>query len=295
MLNQHEIVDCEPPGPICAPTRQAPAGTTDTHFHIFGPTDQYPLSPRRLYNPAFSPVPSYLEMARKVGIERMVIVQASIYGTDNRCMLDSIQAFGQDRARGIAVVDDTVTKSMLQDMHERGVRGIRFNAITGVTPLEWLPKIADMIAPLGWHVQLWIKADRLLQITPMLKDLPVDIVLDHMAQVPIERGMSDPEVSNVLKLMETGRCWAKMVGYRVSKAMPPYPDLDDFCRAIIQIAPGNCLWGTDWPHIYLEGRPMPDAGVLFDSLYRWCEPEVARQILVDNPARLYGFGAAQSA
>lgn len=293
-MNQHDIVDCEPPGPISAPTRQAPAGTTDTHFHIFGPTDQYPLSPRRLYNPAFSPVSAYLEMARKVGIERMVIVQASIYGTDNRCMLDSIQAFGQDRARGIAVVDDTVTKGMLQEMHERGVRGIRFNAITGVTPLEWLPRIADLIAPLGWHVQLWIKADRLLQITPMLKDLPVDIVLDHMAQVPIELGMADPEVSNVLKLMETGRCWAKMVGYRISKAMPPYPDLDAFCRAIIQIAPGHCLWGTDWPHIYLEGRPMPDAGVLFDSLYRWCEPEVAKQILVDNPARLYGFGATQS-
>jgi len=290
-MNHQEIVDCEPPGPVSVPAHRAPAGTTDTHFHIFGPIDQYPLSPRRLYNPAFSPVTAYLEMANKVGIERMVIVQASIYGTDNRCMLDSIRTFGLTRARGIAVVDDSVTPDRLQEMHRQGVRGIRFNAITGVTPLAWLPKIADMIAPLGWHVQLWIKSDRLLTISPMLKDLPVDIVLDHMAQVPIERGMQDPEVGNVIRLMETGRCWAKMVGYRVSKTMPPYPDLDVFCRSIIQTAPDRCLWGTDWPHIYLEGRPMPDAGVLFDSLYRWCEPDVVKRILVDNPARLYGFDA----
>ena len=288
-MNNHEIVDSEPPGPISQPTHKAPPGTTDTHFHIFGPVDRYPLSPKRLYNPCLSDVPAYLQMANTVGIERMVIVQASIYGTDNSCLLDSIAEFGQHRARGIAVVDMDVTPAQLADMHARGVRGIRFNAITGVTPLEWLPKIAEMIAPLGWHIQLWIKADRLLQIQNVVRTLPVDVVLDHMAQVPIKRGLSDAQVACVLKLMESERCWMKMVGYRISKRPYPHEDVDTFAREVIKIAADRCLWGTDWPHIYLEGKPMPDAGKLLDSLYRWCDPSTAEKILVQNPSKRYGF------
>ena len=122
-MQTHGIVESEAPGPISKPANLAPAGTTDTHFHIFGPTDRYPLSPKRLYNPCLSDVPAYLEMASTVGIERMVIVQASIYGTDNSCLLDSIAEFGQHRARGIAVVDASVTHAQLADMHTRGVRG----------------------------------------------------------------------------------------------------------------------------------------------------------------------------
>ena len=288
-MNNHEIVDSEPPGPISQPTHKAPPRTTDTHFHIFGPVERYPLSPKRLYNPCLSDVPAYLQMANTVGIERMVIVQASIYGTDNSCLLDSIAEFGQHRARGIAVVDTSVTPAQLADMHARGVRGIRFNAITGVTPLEWLPKIAEMIAPLGWHIQLWIKADRLLEIAPIVQRLPIDVVFDHLAQVPIDRGLSDPLVANVLTLMRSDHCWMKLIGYRVSNTKYPHPDIDVLCRSVIEIAPNRCLWGTDWPHIYLEGRPMPDAGKLFDALYRWCTPDQARAILVDNPAKRYGF------
>lgn len=288
-MQTHSIVESEAPGPISKPANLAPAGTTDTHFHIFGPTDRYPLSPKRLYNPCLSDVPAYLEMASTVGIERMVIVQASIYGTDNSCLLDSIAVFGQHRARGIAVVDASVTHAQLADMHASGVRGIRFNAITGVTPLEWLPKIAEMIAPLGWHIQLWIKADRLLQIADMVRALPVDVVLDHMAQVPIERGLNDPQVACALKLMESEQCWMKLVGYRISKMPYPHQDVDTFAQRVINIAPDRCLWGTDWPHIYLEGKPMPDAGQLLDSLYRWCPPDTAKRILVDNATKRYGF------
>jgi predicted TIM-barrel fold metal-dependent hydrolase len=174
-------------------------------------------------------------MASTVGIERMVIVQASIYGTDNSCLLDSIAVFGQHRARGIAVVDASVTHAQLADMHASGVRGIRFNAITGVTPLEWLPKIAEMIAPLGWHIQLWIKADRLLQIADVVRALPVDVVLDHMAQVPIERGLNDPQVACALKLMESEHCWMKLVGYRISKMPYPHQDVDTFAQQVINI------------------------------------------------------------
>lgn len=288
-MTNHEIVDSEPPGPISRPKHLAPAGATDTHFHIFGPVDRYPLSPRRLYNPCLSTVTEYQKLARQVGIQRMVIVQASIYGTDNSCMIDSIAEFGLKVARGVAVIDETATETDIAYLHSKGVRGIRFNAITGVTPLELLPQIASLIAPFGWHIQLWIKAERLLEISSQLKDLPVDIVLDHMAQVPLDRGLNDPLVKNVFKLQEAGRCWVKLTSYRASKESPPYFDADEVSRQMIHNAPERCLWGSDWPHIYLEGRPMPDAGVLFDNLYRWCSPAVAKQILVDNPARLYGF------
>ncbi|NYT25285.1 amidohydrolase family protein [Alcaligenaceae bacterium] len=288
-MSEPGILDCELPGPASRPTNAAPRGCTDTHFHIFGQRDRYPLAPGRLYNPGHSPVPEYRKMARTVGIDRTVIVQASVYGTDNSCLTDAIAEFGIRDCRGIAVIDPGIRPDQLRLLHDQGVRGIRFNAITSSTPLEWLPEIAAMIAPLGWHVQLWIKADRLLEIARMVESLPVDIVLDHMAQMPVGASFDDPLVRNVLRLMETGRCWMKLVGYRISAEPPPYRDVDRLARAVIGVAPGRCLWGTDWPHIYLEGRPMPDAGVLFDGLYRWCDADTARAILVDNPASLYGF------
>jgi len=288
-MDHHGIVESQPPGPISTPHNKAPEGATDTHFHIFGPVDRYPLSPRRLYNPCLSTVSEYRKLAQAVGIERMVIVQASIYGTDNSCMIDAIEEFGSACARGIAVVDETVQERDIAYLHSKGVRGIRFNAITGVTPLELLPKIAALIEPFGWHIQLWIKAERLLAISNLLKNFPVDIVLDHMAQVPLDRGLNDPLVRNVFRLQETGRCWIKLTNYRTSSQQPPYFDADEVSREIIRNAPERCVWGSDWPHIYLEGLPMPDAGVLFDNLYRWCSQETAKKILVDNPARLYGF------
>lgn len=288
-MAQHEIVESESPGPISKPLNHAPLGATDTHFHIFGPVERYPLSPRRLYNPCLSTVSEYRKLAEAIGIQRMVIVQASIYGTDNSCMIDAIEEFGFNCARGIAVVDETFQQKDIAYLHSKGIRGIRFNAITGVTPLELLPKIAALIEPYGWHIQLWIKAERLLAISELLKDFPVDIVLDHMAQVPLDRGLNDPLVSNVFKLQDTGRCWIKLTNYRISNQPAPYRDADDVSIELIRNAPERCLWGSDWPHIYLEGRAMPDAGVLFDNLYRWCDAQTAKKILVDNPDKLYGF------
>ena len=291
-MAQHEIVESEYPGPISKPVNHAPLGATDTHFHIFGPVERYPLSPRRLYNHCLSTVSEYRKLAVAIGIQRMVIVQASIYGTDNSCMIDAIEEFGFNCARGIAVVDETLQQKDIAYLHSKGIRGIRFNAITGVTPLELLPKIAALIEPYGWHIQLWIKAERLLGISEMLKDFPVDIVLDHMAQVPLDRGLNDPLVSNVFRLQDTGRCWIKLTNYRISNQLAPYSDADDVTIELIRNAPERCLWGSDWPHIYLEGRAMPDAGVLFDNLYRWCDAQTAKKILVDNPEKLYGFGVS---
>ena len=175
-----------------------------------------------MYDPPLSTVADYHAMATTLGIERMVIVQASIYDTDNSCLLDSIAELGKRNTRGIAVVDQSITMEELKNMDAIGVRGIRFNAITGHTPIEWLPSLAHMIEPLGWHIQLWIKSARLLEISSLLKQISVPIVLDHMGQFPVREGTTSSEFQNILRLLDGGNCWLKLTAYRVSQAAPSF-------------------------------------------------------------------------
>jgi len=288
-MAEHDIVKSPPPPPARAPQQKAPPKTADTHFHIFESTDKYPLSPQRMYDPALSTVEDYRRMAETIGIERMVVVQASIYGTDNSCLLDSIGRLGARNTRGIAVVDQSVTMDQLKDMDARGVRGIRFNAITGRTPIEWLPKLAKMIEPLGWHIQLWTNSERLLKIGPVLDDVPLPIVLDHMGQFPASEGVEGEQFRNILRLMSDDRFWIKLIGYRVSDAPPGFEDIRAAVTKLVAVAPQRCLWGSDWPHIFLEGRPMPNTTDLFEGVRSWLAPADADRVFVGNPARLYRF------
>lgn len=289
-MTAQDIVVSSPPPLARKPTTKALQGTTDTHFHIFELTETYPLSPTRMYDPALSTVDDYRAMAQTVGIDRMVVVQASIYGTDNRCLVNSIERLGVKNTRGIAVVDQSITLNALRDMDRRGVRGIRFNAITGRTPIEWLPALAKMIEPLGWHIQLWTNSARLLEIGHILNDVPLPIVLDHMGQFPAAEGVQGNQFQNILRLMKDDRFWIKLVGYRVSKAPPAFEDIREAAKVLVSVAPEHCLWGTDWPHIYLEGRPMPNTTELFETVNSWLSPAEAGRVFVQNPARLYGFG-----
>jgi predicted TIM-barrel fold metal-dependent hydrolase len=288
-MSESKIVPSPAPPPARPPNRRALPGATDTHFHIFESPAKYPLSPRRIYDPPLSSVASYRAMASMVGIERMVVVQPSAYGTDNHCLLDSIPALGARNTRGIAVVDRSITVEALQQMDSSGIRGIRFNAITGPTPIEWLPEIARLIEPLGWHIQLWIEGARLLEISPLLEQVEVPIVLDHMGMFPIESGTSSREFQNILRLLERGRTWIKLVGYRLSNRAPSYDDLLQPATALVRAAPERCLWGSDWPHLHLEHRPMPNPTDLFDVAYNWFSEADIKRVFVDNPARLYGF------
>ncbi|SDI19758.1 MULTISPECIES: amidohydrolase family protein [Bradyrhizobium] len=288
-MTQHSIVASPPPPLARTPKIQALPGTTDTHFHIFGPTAKYPLSPARMYDPALSPISEYRAMADTIGIERMVVVQASVYGTDNSCLLDSIARLGLKRTRGVAVVDQSITMDELNRMDRAGVRGIRFNAITGRTPIEWLPRLAKMIEPLGWHIQLWINSGRLLEIGSILNDLSLRIVLDHMGHFPMQDGVEGSEFKNILRLLENDRFWIKLVGYRLSKLAPNFADLSAPAKALIAAAPERCIWGTDWPHIFLEDKPMPNTTDLFELANSWMSKTDVQRIFVDNPARLYSF------
>jgi predicted TIM-barrel fold metal-dependent hydrolase len=271
------------------PKQQAPALTCDSHFHIFGPYDKYPLSTGRTYNPPPALVPGYLAMADQLGIERMVVVQASVSGTDNAVTMDAVRQVGQHRARAVAVIDDRFTDETLHQMHEGGVRGVRFNLSSGNgTPIEQFETIAHRLAPLGWHVQVYIDGETLAEMAPALAKLPVEIVIDHCGGVKAGLGLEHPQFRALLGLLDSGRAWIKVCSYRVSSTGQPWADAAPNVKAFVARYPDRCIWGTDWPHPGMN--PSPEAGLLLDQFFEWVPDAAARQrILVDNPAKLYGF------
>lgn len=275
--------------PTRPPKQQAPALTCDCHFHIFGPYDRFPLSTGRTYDPPPALVPDYLAIANKLGIERMVVVQASVSGTDNAVTLDAVRQFGPHRARAVAVIDDRFTDASLKQMHEAGVRGVRFNLSSGNgTPIEQLETIARRIAPLGWHIQVYTEGETLATMAPALAKLPVEIVIDHCGGVKAGLGLDHPQFHALLGLLDTGRAWIKVCSYRVSSTGQPWADPAPNVKAFVARYPDRCVWGTDWPHPQMN--PSPEAGLMLDQFFEWV-PEAAtrHRILVDNAVKLYGF------
>lgn len=274
---------------IRPPQQQAPTLACDCHFHIFGPYDQFPLDAGRGYTPPPALVPDYLAMAEMLGIQRMVVVQASVYGTQNEVTLDAVKRFGLHRARAVAVIDERFTAAGLQRMHDRGVRGVRFNMVSGNgTPEDLLQALAQRIEPLGWHIQIYAQGDRLAALAPALAALPVEVVIDHCGGVMASLGTGHPQFQALLRLLDSGRAWVKLSSYRASSAGPPWTDVAANVNALASRVPERCVWGTDWPHPAMD--PVPDAGILLDQFMQWVPDAAARQrILVDNPAKLYGF------
>ena len=282
------------PGPRAVTSRprwQVPAGATDCHMHIFGPFARYPLSPGRGYTPPEANIAMYQEMCRAIGVSRTVIVQPSIYGTDNAVTLDAVDALGRANARAVVVVDETVTEAQLRAMADRGACGVRFNAVSGNgTPLEQLEALATKLRPLNWHLQFYCHSEQILALEHVLPRLGVPVVIDHMAGIQTrEGGENSPAFAAFLRLLKGG-AWAKLCGYRSSTGHP-YRDVHAMAQAMIAAAPERCVWGTDWPHPSLHTpEQVPDDGHLMDLLGEWAPAAAQRQaILVDNPARLYGF------
>ncbi len=278
-----------PPRAIKPPKTRAPAKSCDCHFYIFGPPTSYPLAATRGYTPPPALVPQYRAMIDTLGIERMVIVHPSVYGTDNRCSLDAMAALGE-RCRMVAVVDAFVKDAQLKQMDAAGVRGVRFNLISmGGPSRNALEAIARRVAPLGWHVQVYVEGKQLTDLAPILEKLPVPVVVDHMGHIMTAWGPNNPSLRALRKLIDSGRGWVKLCGYRCSSAGYPYADVTPLARALIGAAAERCVWGSDWPHPNVSG-PIPDDGALLDLLSEWAPSETLRhKILVENPAALYGF------
>lgn len=278
-----------------APSFATPKGMCDTHFHLFGDVARYPLSARRSYTPGpGSDEPAYLAMAASVGIERMVVVQASVYGTDNRCLVDAVARFGLDRARGVCAIEPDVDEAELQRLHAAGIRGVRFiTLVQGGAPLDKLKAIAARIAPLGWFIQMYVPSSTWHELESVIAQLPVPVIADHMGRVMADAGPNDPGLAAILRLVDAGRAWVKLSSpYRLSMAGPPYADLAWLPRLYVQHAPERCVWATDWPHPEPPDGHMPDAGDLVDLMRDWAPDAAVRdRILAGNAATLYGFDA----
>jgi predicted TIM-barrel fold metal-dependent hydrolase len=230
-------------------------------------------------------------MLGALGLDRAVIVQPSVYGTDNRCTHDAVAASG-GRWRGVAVVDASTNMHTLQRLHDAGFRGVRINLLFkgGGLAIDVLEQVARLIAPLGWHVQLLVDGRDLVELAPRLRRLPVHFVIDHMGHMPVQLGLAHPAFKTLLALAREGNCWVKLSGpYRISAKPHPYEDAAPIAKALVESAPERMLWGSDWPHPSFQGA-MPVDATLLDLLASWVpEPGIRERILTTNPATLYDF------
>ena len=199
------------------------------------------------------------------------------------------------QCRGVAVVDETVTEAELDDMHEVGVRGLRFNLVDVAdpgkgAPLESIRSLCERISFRGWHAEFLIHVDDYPDFDARFEDFPTEIVVGHMGYLRLGRDMACDGFAAMLRLAEAGRCWIKLTApYRISPGDLPYKEAGEFARAVVEAAPGRVVWGTDWPHVMVT-KPMPNDADLCDLFFQWVsDPEARRRILADNPAELYGF------
>lgn len=281
-----------------------PALTTDCHTHVTGLPADYPMVTPRAYTPEVAAPQDMRAMMNRLGTGRIVIVQMSVFGTDNSCMLDGIRALG-DCARGVVQIDPAIGGAELDEMHRIGVRGIRVNLnTTGLNDpalaRERLAMAAEKCARNGWHLQLFTTPAVITSVAPLLKDLPVPIVLDHFGLLPVkDRGGEGETV--VKDLLSSGKGWVKISGtYRLD-----HPDatkeIKALARDLYAANPEHIVWGSDWPHaphhnnVGLENPPIRpfqklDDAALLDTIRQWFDDPADRErVLVSNPAVLYDF------
>jgi 2-pyrone-4,6-dicarboxylate lactonase len=292
------------PSPLPSPAKafpDLPAHACDSHAHTFGPYDQFPLADDRSYTPPANPPDRFIAHLDGLGFERGVVVTASVYGTDNSALADALQR-SPERLRGVAVLGAQTTEAELDRLHTLGVRGARFNLFRrdgqqvyrNGAGLDALRALAPKLAARGWHAQIWAHAPDLPELEPVLRALSIELVIDHMGRMSVARGVKDEGFLRLLAMLGDGMAYTKISGAdRVTARGAPYDDVKPFIDAIIAANPQRVVWGSDWPHVnYFDAAQMPAEDALL-SLFARAIPDgvLRRTILVDNPARLYGFPA----
>ncbi|MCD1619333.1 amidohydrolase family protein [Salipiger manganoxidans] len=272
-----------------------PSGATDTHCHVFGPQAVFPYAESSSFKPADAPKEVLFALHDRMGIDRCVIVQSGCHGFDNRVVADAIAA-RPGRYLGIALAPPDISSDALKMLDAQGFRGLRFNYMSHLAPgadEAALRALAPRLADLGWHLQLHMEDSLIAPMSACLADLPVPVVIDHIGRIDASRGRDQPEFAALLGLLEHDHVWCKVSGAeRASRQDPPYADAVPFAREIVETFPDRVLWGTDWPHPNYRAAP-PDDGDLFDLLPQIApKPALMQALLVDNPARLYGFKEA---
>lgn len=275
-----------------APRLKAPAGTCDTHLHIYGSQDKYPEAPTSPFPVPVAPPEAYEKVMARLGIDRAVVVQPSAYAKDNRCTLDAVAALGRNRARAVVVVDTDVTDATMRDLTDKGAIGVRFHMMPGgVLPWEIIEEMAEKVTAFGWHVQLQMDGRLFPEKEAVIRRLPGNLVIDHTGKFLEPVAPGDPTFKAMLGLVDRGNTWVKLSApYETSKSGPPnFSDVGALAKALIARAPDRMMWATNWPHPSAQANP-PDDAMLLDMLLDWCPDEAMRhRILVDNPAEIYGF------
>lgn len=252
------------------------------------------LTPRRSYTPPVASLEMFHKMAQRLGTQRGVLVQPSVYAEDNSALVAATAA-APDTLRGVVTVTSAVTDAELEDFHAAGVRGIRVNVVdSGGMPFRNLDEaweFTSRIAGLGWHIELLAHVEQLDDIDAAISLSKVPVIFGHLGYTKTSIGVSDPGYQRFLACVAEGRCWVKLTGsYRISSnAAVPYDDVKPMAEAILDANSDNIVWGSDWPHPRHTGV-MPNDGALLDQLAQWGADALMRhKILVTNPERFYGF------
>jgi predicted TIM-barrel fold metal-dependent hydrolase len=283
-----------------------PADACDCHVHVFLDPDRYPFAPGRAYTPPQASVEQLRDLHAGLGVARTVIVQPSVYGADNSATLRGIKLLGPDRARGVAVIDERMSGAELDRMGRAGIRGVRVNLelmgeFDPARAAGLVREAAARVADRGWHIQIYTNLDLIAQLQPTLLDLPVPAVVDHFGGARGAGGIDQPGFAALVGLVRSGHGYVKLsAAYRCSTLSPGFSDMAPLARALVAANPECVLWGSDWPHpdaTKLPGRgprdiapALPvDDGRMLNLLADWADAPTRHRILVDNPARLYGF------
>ncbi|MEU2508392.1 amidohydrolase family protein [Streptomyces sp. NPDC007863] len=281
------------------PGLRLPEGAVDAHCHVFGPGEEFPYAPERKYTPCDASKEQLFALRDHLGFTRNVVVQATCHGADNSAMVDALRASG-GLARGVATLRPDITDAEVRELHEAGVRGVRFNFVkrlVDASPRQDLLDTVERIAPYGWHVVVYFEAADLPDLRDFLLSIPVPLVVDHMGRPDTAKDPDGPDFEAFLNLLRARTdIWCKVTcPERLTVSGPPaldgeraaYRDVVPFARRVVEEFPDRVLWGTDWPHPNLTDH-MPDDGLLVDFVPHIAPtPELRHKLLVDNPTRLY--------
>jgi len=268
---------------------EAPAGTTDTHMHFYdGASITAPGTP----NPGMFTVAMYRELQKRLGLERVVVVQPNAYRDDNTVTLMAMKDLGKS-AKGVAVVQPGTPEAALERLTKAGICAVRIMTLHGGTlGFDVMDRVVAQVHPFGWHANIQLDGRELPNYEAQIKRLPGKFVIDHIGKFLEPVSPESREFRSLLNLVETGRCWVKLSApYETSKTgAPKYEDVGRLAKALVKKAPERMLWASNWPHPSVPKEQRPSDEDLLDLMLEWAPNEGdRRRMLVDNPAELYGF------
>jgi predicted TIM-barrel fold metal-dependent hydrolase len=280
---------------LARPLAVIPPASCDCQFHVYGDRARYPIRHANpLYEAPAAPLSAIADIHTRLGLQRAVVVQATVYTTDHSLLLDTLQELTMAKARGVAIIDDSVSDAELARLDAAGVRAARFNfqKRLGVVPsIDGFRRSVARIRVLGWFIKIFAGPTELPEIAEEIERCDVPVVFDHMGHLDFGHGIDQPGMQRLLKILERDDRWIMLSnGHRSSAQGHPWSDAVAFGRRFYEQAPDRCIWGSDWPHIGSRGGPMPDDGALLALLLSYLpDADAVRRVLVDNPARLFGF------